>query len=140
MHKPRSTFLLVAFLGVISLGWCWSIFSGDSHDFTNYKRVQVGMSIEEVQAILGPGSLVKQAELPTTIVAVNPNDAVAAQEKEKMSGGSPTTTRDYPVRHKPVVEGDYILRWVNNRTGERILVAFKDGKVCEKDFYDPNYL
>lgn len=74
------------------------------------------------------------------MVPVDSQDAVDSLERARRSGGPPPTVQDFPTRSKPVVEGDYILRWVNNRTGERILVAFKDGRVCARHYWDPNYL
>ena len=115
-------------------------FLKDSDHLTSFRRVQVGMSVDEVQAILGPGTQVAQVEVPTNVIPVNLQDAIDSADRARKSNRSPPTFRDYPTRLKPVVEGDYILRWVDSRTGERILVAFKEGMVCEKQFYDPNYL
>ncbi len=108
-------------------------------NFPNYERVQVGMTIEEVQAILGPGTPIEQADVPLCLAAVNPEDAVAAIEKEKRSG-TVATGRTYPIRQKPSVQGDYILRW--QTAIDRVYVAFKEGKVCEKYYIDDyhNYL
>lgn len=136
----RKALLLAALLSLIFLGLFYVCFERESHDFAIYKVVQVGMSVDEVQAILGPGTSVTQEEVPTIVVAVNPQDAENAREKARKSGGPPPTVRDYPTRSKPVVEGDYILRWVNSKTGECILVAFKDDRVYEKYYHDPNYL
>lgn len=132
--------LILTPIAFLSLGAFYGCSVKDSPYSNNYGRVQVGMTVEEVEAILGPGSSVKQSEVPTVVVAVNPADVQASEERAKRAGRWPQTARDYPVRHKPVVEGDLILKWVDDRTGERILVAFKDGKVCEKHYWDPNYL
>ncbi len=136
----RKALLLTAVLSLVLLGLGYVYLSMDSRDFTNYNAVRVGMSVEEVEAILGPGTEVKQKYVPSIVVPVNPQDAVDSLERARKSGAPPPTARDYPTRNKPVVEGDYILQWVNSETGERIIVAFKDGKVCEKYYYDPNYL
>jgi hypothetical protein len=138
-RRPYWPWLALAALGV-ALGGVLYLLGRESPDFANYTRVRVGMSVDEVQAILGPGTVIPQAKVPTVVRAVNPADEDAARERARRSGGPPPTARDYPVRRKPLVEGDYILRWVNSETGERILVAFKDGKVCEKNYWDPNYL
>lgn len=98
------------------------------------------MSMDELEAILGPGTAVNQDNVPSIVVAVNPLDEDLANAKARRSGGSPPTLRDYPTRLKPVVEGDLILEWVNAETGERVLVAFKGGMVCEKHYWNPNYL
>jgi hypothetical protein len=139
VRKSLAPLLLIAALGV-TLGGVLYASLKDSPDLANYKRVHVGMSVGEVQAILGPGAVVPQAEVPGVVRAVNQADEDATRERARRSDGPPSTARDYPTRIKPVVEGDHILRWVNGQTGERILIAFKDGKVCEKHYWDPNYL
>jgi hypothetical protein len=140
VRKPRSTLPFVALLGIIAFGVILHLLCRDSPPQINYKKIQIGMTIEEVQAILGEGTLVRQTEVPSRVVPLNPKDEEAAIERARRAGGPVPTARDYPTRTKPIVEGDYILRWVNGSTGERILIAFKHGSVCEKDFYDPNYL
>ncbi len=97
------------------------------------------MSVDDVQAILGPGTVVPASQVPGIVVAVNPADDAAAREKAIRSGVSPPTVRSYPTRIRGVVEGDTVFRWENSSTGERILVAFRDGKVCDKHYYDQNY-
>jgi len=140
MRKSLLLLLLVGFFGIPCCGGLvYIVFWRDSPDFANYKRIQVGMSVEEVQAILAPGTPVKQSEVPGTEVFVNPADEKAAAEKFRKLGPRATTKiRDYPMRTKPIVEGDLILKWENNQTGARVLVSFKDGKVHEKDFWEPS--
>ena len=98
MRKPLSPLLSLAVLGALVLGLFYSQFVADSRDYSNYKRVQVGMSVDEVQAVLGPGTPVNQAEVPGIVVAMNPADAVAAREKAKRSGGPPPTARSRKLR------------------------------------------
>ena len=140
MRKPLVRLLLVVSLGIALCGGLFTLLMRDSQDLANYKRVQAGMSVDEVRAILGPGTVIPQAQVPTFVVAVNPADVDASLERARRAGVAHPTVRDYPTRLKPIVEGDLILEWVNPRTGERILVAFKDGKVCEKNYWHPNYL
>jgi hypothetical protein len=139
VRKSLVLLLLVAALAITLGGALYALLGRDSPDLANYKRVRVGMSVGEVQAILGPGEEIDPKSVPGVVVAVNPADAESARERDRRTG-TQSTGRDYPTRIKPVVEGDLILRWVNGQTGERILIAFKDGKVCEKDYWDPNYL
>ena len=117
-----------------------ALLGGDSPDFANFERIQVGMSQDDVQAILGFGAVIPQADVPGVVRTENPSDEDATRARARRSGGAPPTARDYPTRIKPVVAGDHIVRWANTGTGERILIAFKDGKVCEKHYWDPNYL
>jgi hypothetical protein len=114
----------------------------DSPYQKGYKSIQPGMSRDEVEELLGPGTEVKQSEVPQTHAAINPEDVLAAAEKDKedrRSGRPLRTTRDrsYPTRLKHMVEGDQILHW-HNETGEEIYVAFEDGKVREKWYWRPS--
>jgi hypothetical protein len=114
----------------------------DSPYQKGYKSIQPGMSREEVEALLGPGTEVKQSEVPQIRVLVNPDDAVKIAEKDEQdrrAGRPPRTVRDpsYPTRSKHVVEGDQILHW-HNETGEEIYVAFEDGRVREKWYWRPS--
>jgi len=142
VRKALITLLSIAVCGIILAGTyyvysTYYVYFWESPEFTKYRRIQVGMSVEEVQAILGPGTALNQTDVPTFVVAVNPKDAEAAKEKARRSGLPSPTTRDYPIRHQYVVEGDSILQWIG-RTGERILVAFKGGEVCQKDYWEPS--
>jgi hypothetical protein len=132
-------------LGVVLIGAClfWKSLLGglldwvfgDSPAYQNYQRLQVGMTVAEVEAILGPGTPVKQADVPQMVVPVNPADAEASRDRARRAGVVPTA-RDYPTRNKPVVEGDSILIWEDANKQWRILVGFREGKVCEKDFWE----
>jgi hypothetical protein len=139
VRKSRVLLLLIGTLAITLGGVLYALLGRDTPDLANYKRVRVGMSVDEVQAILGAGVEIDPKSVPGMVVAVNPADADAAQERDRRTG-TQSTARDYPTRIKPLVEGDLILRWVNGKTGERVLIAFKDGKVCEKDYRNPNYL
>lgn len=105
-------------------------------NFRKYQQVQVGMSMAEVEAILGPGTPVGANEVPTVVVAINAQDPIDAEERARRQGLPPPTVRDYPTRHKPVVEGDIIWQWRDG--AEVILVAFKAGKVSEKYYRIPS--
>ena len=141
MNNSMRTLILIAVpvALVVSAAVYW-LFWMESADFRKYKRLRIGMSVEEVQAILGPGSPLKQENVPQIVVEVNPADVDDSNERARRAGITTPTARDYPTRRKPVVEGDVILKWENGETREVILVAFKDGKVCEKYYWDPNYL
>lgn len=138
MRKSLVFLLVFVLVGIACCGGLfYVVFWQDSPDFAKYKRIQVGMSVDEVQAILGLGTRINQSDVPQIEVFVNPADEKAAAEKMKKLGPRWTTKiRDYPMRPKPIVEGDLILKWENDRTGARILIAFRDGKVCEKDYWE----
>lgn len=134
----RKSLMLFAGLILAGLGLAYLMLVRESADFVKFKQIRIGMSVDEVQVLLGPGTPVAQGGVPSVVRAVNPDDAIASESRARQEGRSPSTVRDYPVRHKPVVEGDAVLEWVNAKTRERILVAFKDEKVCETYYHDPN--
>jgi len=136
VHKPAWLILAVVIPTISVVIHC--CFLADSPSEKNYQKITVGMSVEEVEVLLGPGTVVHQNEVPGIVVSLNPADD--ARERESGSSGSPSTARNYPTRIKPLVEGDHILQWVDNKSGERILVAFKGGIVFEKNYWNPNYL
>ena len=112
---------------------------GETQFYQDFKKIRKGMSLEEVEAFLGTGTLTSQKSIPGMVVPINPDDGAASNEHARKKGTLPTS-RDYPTRVKPVVEGDVILLWKNNDMNESIYIAFKDGKVCETFFHSLNYL
>ena len=104
--------------------------------FVKYQSIQVGMTRAEVEAILGPGEEVEQKSVPSHVVPINAGDEIALYERAKKTGTIPTA-RNYPVRHKPIVEGDLIFQWQRDGHMQTIYISFIDGCVVEKDFDDP---
>lgn len=137
MQKRTTYVMLVACVGIASgVLFIWWIVREPS-EVRAYNRIEVGMSVEEVEAILGAGTVINQAQVPSYVVAVNPDEEAAFFERHRKAGTIPTV-RDYATRYKPFVEGDVIYLW---KWGYyEIWLAFKDGKVCEKWFRDLNYL
>lgn len=101
-----------------------------------YERVQVGMTLADVEAVLGPGTEIKLSEVPTRLVSLNPAAERAADERARRTGSPLPTVRSFPTRVKPVVAGDRVLRWRGEQNGARILIGFKDGRVIEKDYVE----
>src|SRR5262249_15726915 len=135
MRKARLAILTLLTIGVAAAALSLCIWS-DSRYQGRYNSIQPGMSREEVEALLGPGTEGKQSEVPQIHALVNPDDAVAISERDKQdrrTGRPPRTTRDpsIPTRLKHVVEGEQILHW-SFETGEEVYVAFADGKVRQK--------
>lgn len=111
----------------------------ESPSFKNFKKIQIGMSIEEIETFLG-SDVVINPTVPGVVRAINAEDEIAFIEKFKREGKSPPNFRGYATRIQPVVEGDYILMWVIKNTGEKIFVAFIEGKVSGMYYFNPNYL
>ena len=139
MRKTRvwSIIVVAAFLATSVF---YAYLTSTSADYNRYQKIQTGMSEAEVQEILGTGRIIRQEEVPSIVVAVNPKDVDDANEAAKRAGISHPTARNYPIRHAPRIEGDRIMLWENPITGEKIYVAFREGKVCAKLFHDLNYL
>jgi hypothetical protein len=80
--------------------------------YCNYQRVQVGMTQTEVEALLGPGTEIR-------------------------------TARHHPVENVPVVEGERFFEWPPERppiSGDPyIIVTFREGRVCEKHYWEPSF-
>jgi hypothetical protein len=79
-------------------------------------RIKTGMTLAEVESILGPGK----------------------QEKTKPG------TMDQKGFSVPVLQGEELYVWEQDGylwelTGSRIWVGFQDGKVCDKHLYYPKF-
>jgi hypothetical protein len=135
-NRPRLGLIAIACLLTVGLAGYWLV-TRDSPEEKNFKRVTVGMSVEEVEAILGPGTVMKQSEVMSYRVAVNPDEEAAFAERHRKAGTVPTA-RDYATRNRHVVEGDLIYHWESGYY--ETWIAFKDGKVCEKYLHNWNYL
>ena len=120
----RIVFATACVLAVV-IGCFWYV-TFESAEDRNFKRIAVGMSLEEVEAVLGPGTVMEQAEVMSHPVAVNLDEAAAFVERHRNAGTVPTA-REYATRLKPVVEGDVIYYWKSGYYDTWI--AFKDGKV-----------
>ena len=89
--------------------WYW----GARLSYCDFKRVEIGMTLQEVEAILGPGREISAKELP----------------------GEPDFDEpDLDKRVKPVVQGDRFFEWLGG--GAEVFVAFRDGRVCDKWYWE----
>jgi hypothetical protein len=136
----RKRILIIA-IGLAGLAAVfYFVFWSDTERYKKYQRIQTGMSLAEVEELLGPGEIVPRDHVPMTVVAVNPDDPQASEARARWEGRSPMTARDYPTKTVPVVDGDLILVWESRETLEWIYVALKDGRVCGKHYRTLNYL
>src|SRR5690348_5798548 len=94
-------------LSVTSTAW-WCFCRPGTYGYFNFLRIQVGMDLEQVERLLGPGTELLPSHVPLQGL-------------------------------RPVVTGGHVFQWKNPRSGGYILVAFNDGKVCEKNYWEPNY-
>jgi hypothetical protein len=125
--------LVLVGLGLFALLYC----PPGRFSYCNYQRVQLGMTLPDVEALLGPGTEIGRDRLP---VVVRPAPGVVVPPDPP--GGPYRTVRDYPVVEVPVVDGDRFFRWEADapwlQSGAYIIVAFRDGKVCDKTYWEPS--
>jgi hypothetical protein len=81
----------------------------------NYRRVQVGMTVADVESLLGPGQEIPEEEVP----------GVPAYVKPMRKG-----------RSAPIIEGDLFYRWDDGYT--EVYVGFKGHRVHEKVWLEPS--
>ena len=74
----------------------------------NYEAVEIGMTLMQVEAILGPGQQIPAKNLPTT------------------------------TGMTPVVHGEQYFEWQDKDADREIIVAFSRGKVCDKWYWEPS--
>jgi hypothetical protein len=134
----KSLISLVVALTLVGLGWYALLYCPPGRPCRcNYERVQVGMSLQEVEAFLGPGTEIGRDRLPGM---VRPKPGVVVPKDPP--GGPYRTQRDYPVEVVPVVQGDRFFEWPPARPplsgGLQIIVAFRDGRVCDKTYWEPS--
>jgi hypothetical protein len=101
--------------------------------YRNYQRIEVGMTLEQVETILGPGQKIHPGDVPTYRREVPPPGV-----KYEPPGPTVTAYR-YPTKEVPVVEGDRFYRWLEHpdrpNSTSFIVVAFRDGKVSGKFYW-----
>ncbi len=111
MMKRVLAALVVALVVLVAVGiYEWG-FSGKPTDFS-FSRITEGMTLERVEAILGPGEEISRERVPEW------------GQKSKHADGS--------VSNK-VVEGDRFFMWDNGEgIGYGYYISFRDNKVVEK--------
>jgi hypothetical protein len=81
-----------------------------------FKKITLGMSLDEVEAILGPGR-----QIPVGSVT--------------RGRGSPSARETWNL--DLVIDGDQFFEWRDDEHGKRIELGMRDGKVCDKFFWEP---
>lgn len=85
--------------------------------WVNYERIRPGMSVEQVELLLGrPGAEIGERELPGVVDHEVP--------------------LDHPKRVKPVISGERYLKWNERENDRTVIVSLKDGVVAEKWFWE----
>ena len=115
------TLLIVVTLFCLAVGGCLSLVAWldriGMSSYANYERIQPGMTLSEVEKLLGgPGTEKLQNQLPQVVDWTVPL-------------GSPN-------RLKTVVSGDQYFRWKND--DEEAIVSLRRGVVSEKWYYKPS--
>ena len=105
-HLLKTIGLLLAILAMLTAGIC----AYRSLPSSKFNRIQQGMSISEVNAVLGTGKKLSRSQLPLV------------QSKNN----------DEPI---PIISGDEFWFWGTDRLGwhAEIYIGLRNGKVCDKD-------
>jgi hypothetical protein len=113
MTKVRLV-VLALIVALIGGGWVGSTYYSA---FAYYERIQTGMTLDEVERVLGhPGREVRESELERT---VDWNLPVG-----------------HPRRVKPVISGEHYFRW--EKGSGYIIVSLRGGVVAEKWYWESN--
>jgi hypothetical protein len=106
----RTTLVLVSATALALV--CFLIYR--STIWGRYNRIKVGMSLREVQTLLGPGEPVQRAHVPQVPPYVKP----------EVNGEC-----------APVVDGDVFYAWYASATGDGVIyIGFCNGHVCDKNW------
>jgi hypothetical protein len=100
--------LAVTVMFGLAVGVYWQFFTGNPSEWS-FSRVDAGMTVEEVQAILGPGREISREHVPEW-------------GAERTAAGGRRTTR--------VVEGDRFFEWPQEDGA--FYVSFAKNRVAEK--------
>jgi len=103
------TAVLAALLTLCSLLIDWISVKGPV-SYRGFKKIKIGMDLESVEAILGPG-----CPIPAEWVTRIP--------------GSPFAKRKGNL--DLVIDGEQFYLWENEEYDSRIELGFRDGKVCD---------
>lgn len=107
---------LAVIAALIAAVACWSNRSG-IYSEANYERIRPGMTLAEVEQLLGgPGFEVSEPELPHIV--------------------DRTVPVDHAGRLKPVVSGERYMRWEDGYS--YIIVSFRGDGVAEKWYWEPS--
>jgi hypothetical protein len=97
----------------------------------DYDKIAVGMTLSEVETLIGPGTEIDRSSLPKTHrlkAGVHPNRV-----------GPQVTVVDHDLFEiVPVVDGDVFHRWTENGGGSYVILGFRNGRVCDKWYWEPS--
>ncbi len=84
--------------------------------YYGYQTIHAGMSLLEVEQVLGRGVEIDQQELPTRVDFTEP---------------------DPSKRRRPVVTGRRFYRWEDGN-GRRVIIGINNGRVVDKSYWEPS--
>ena len=109
-HGRGKKYLVAVSVGLLLLAAVLFVyFSGSRISKRNYKRIENGMTVLEVEALLGPGTEVEKKCIPKTTGMI------------------------------PVVKGDRFYRWEDMEAGTEIFIGLKDNVVCDKWYWEVSF-
>jgi hypothetical protein len=106
---------LTVFAAAVMVAVAWFTRVG-TVSYANYERIQPGMSLAEVDRLVGaPGTEIPETELPGVVDWSVPVD--------------------HPKRVKAVVSGERYFRWEDG-SGPEIIISLRGGVVAEKWYWE----
>ena len=119
--RLRTLFIVIAAVAFLLSMWqvlgLWLDYIEGPISERGFKKIAIGMRLDKVEAILGPGE-----QIPAEHVTQIP--------------GSPYAKRKGNL--DLVIDGDQFFSWYNPEYGRRIEVGVRNGKVCDKFYWEPS--
>jgi hypothetical protein len=116
--RLRTLFIVIAAVAVLLSMWkvfgLWMDEWKGPISERGFAKIEIGMTLDEVEAILGPGKQISVAD----VTAVP---------------GAPDAERKGDLYLR--LDGDQFFRWKETETGTEILVGVRNGKVCDRDYW-----
>ena len=119
--RLRTLFYIVTGFAVLLsscnvLDW-WDGYCQGPISARGFNKVTIGMTLAEVEKILGPGQ-----QIPVEYVVQAP--------------GAPNAMRKGNL--DLVIDGDVFFQWTHKKYTRLIQLGMRDGKVCDKFIYEPS--
>lgn len=110
---------LILPIAVVAIGvWLFIQLEHRMHKmYYDYKDIYVGMTLLELEQLLGPGQEISRQEVPQSPDYSEP---------------------DLEKQWKPVVNGDRFFRWKDD-DGREIIVSLVNDRVSEKRYSEPSF-
>jgi hypothetical protein len=119
--RLRTLFIVITAIAVLLSVWkvlgLWMDYLEGPISERGFEKIEIGMRLEEVQAILGLGEHI-------------------SAEHVTQAPGSPDAKRRGNL--DLVIDGNEFYRWADATRNRRIEVGTRNGRVCDKFYWEPS--